>query len=200
MEKMESIEQILREPLRRVIDETTSEPVSLMLESLKASFVSANNEIGANSIAIQQAVFEIQNNYIRVFKLFKNKDFYAAWCLLERIEIDIKWLLRHYDPIDDEYKILFIKQYVHQLQGLFPYKLFGSSEYIKKLAKCSICGTVITLRNRCRHKKGELYMGQRCSHEILEAEMLAIAVVEVPFNKYSVFGVTSKEDDPYSYP
>ena len=42
-------------------------------------------------------------------------------------------------------------------------------------------------------------MGERCAHEILEADMLAIAVVAAPFNKYSVFGVTSKEDDAYSY-
>lgn len=88
MEKMESIEQILREPVRRAIDETSPEPVRLMLESLMASFVSADDEIGANSIAIKLAIFEIQNNYIRVFRLFKDKDFYAAWCLLEKVEID----------------------------------------------------------------------------------------------------------------
>lgn len=154
----------------------------------------------ANNIAIKESIFEIQENYIQVFRLFQEDSFYAAWCMLERIEIEIKWLLRHYSSIDDEYKILFIKKYVAQLQQLFPYKLFASSEYVKKEVKCGICDTIITLRNRCPHKRGELYMGKRCFYEVTQAEVIGIALVKEPFNRYSVAGVTGKEDDKYKYP
>lgn len=199
METLKNIEKTLRMPIEQFIKPEIVEAVRFELHSLKASFILTDNEEGANHIAVKECIFEIQNNYISVLRLLQNADYYAAWRLLERVEIDIKFLLRHYEPTTDEYKILFIKKYVSQLQQLFPYKLFASSEYVKKDVRCNICGAKITLRNRCSHKKGELYMGKMCGYEVHEAEFLAIALVSDPFNRYAVAGVTCKEDDPYKY-
>src|SRR6266567_8495852 len=119
-----NIEKTLRVPIERFIKPEIVESVRSELHSLKASFILADNEEGANHIAAKECIFEIQNNYISVFKLLQNADYYEAWRLLERVEIDIKFLLQHFEPTRDEYQILFIKKYVSQLQQLFPYKLF----------------------------------------------------------------------------
>jgi hypothetical protein len=43
-------------------------------------------------------------------------------------------------------------------------------------------------------------MGKVCAHHIEQAHLLGMSIVDVPFNKYSVMGVTSKADDTYHYP
>jgi hypothetical protein len=43
-------------------------------------------------------------------------------------------------------------------------------------------------------------MGKMCGYEVHEADFLALALVQEPFNRYAVVGVTCKEDDPYKYP
>src|SRR5689334_23020477 len=128
MEIPTDIEAILRAPIQLFVNEQLGEETRSRLDAMKTSFIAAGNEEGANSIAIKELILTIQHNYIGVFKLLMNADYYAGWRLLERVEIDIKFLLQHYDTVEDEYKILFIKKYVSQLQQLFPYKLFASSE------------------------------------------------------------------------
>lgn len=195
-----NIEQILRSPQTRVPVNDDNDPVKIFMTANKLNCAESDNETGAKRWALLEMIYTAQNNYLRVFKLLADKDYYVAWCVLERIEIAIKTILRHYTFIDDEYKILFIQEYVTKLQRLFPYKLFASSEFVKKEVRCSICNNIISLRNRCGHRKGEFYKGEHCSHLITNAEILAIAIVEKPFNKYSVANVTGKDNDPYCYP
>jgi len=195
-----NIEQILREPQLRVNQREYTERVTDYFIQKKQNCVDAGDEQGANRWAILNSLLGIQNDYIKVFELLADQDYYRGWCLLERIEIAVKLVLCHYQPNGDEYKILFIQQYVRQTQKLFPYQLFGSSEFVKKEVRCSICNSLITLRKRCEHKKGKLYMGEFCGHVITQADFIGMSMVTEPFNKYSVMGVTGKEDDSYRYP
>lgn len=195
-----NIEQILRNPQTRnwVSDDEDSD--AALLVEIRERYAAEGDEARAKHWALLEMIYRAQNNYLQVFRLFADHNYYHAWCLLERIEISIAMILRHYIFVNDEYKILFIKEYVAKLQKLFPYRLFASSEYVKKEVRCSICNALISLRNRCTHKKGEFYGGQLCSYHITKSEMLAIALVEKPFNKYAVANVTGKNDDNYKYP
>lgn len=194
-----NIDYELQHPELRDLNKIESKEIDDFLEKQIDIFVATNDEKNANYWAILFKIFEVQNMYIKIYELFELKDFYVAWCQLARIEITIKNILRHISFTEDKYKLLFIQQYTTKLQSLFPYKLFGSSEYVKKEIKCSICNSIISLRKRCAHKKGELYMGQMCHYVITQSELIGIAVVTEPFNKYSVIGVTKKEDDRYQY-
>ncbi len=195
-----NIEQILRNPQIRHLTNNADDLNADFIAANKRRCADVNDEAGAKHWALIEMIYHTQNNYLQVFSLFNKQDYYPAWCLLERIEISISMILRHYTFVDDEYYIHFIDRYVNKLQGLFPYRLFASSEFVKKEIRCSICNAIISLRKRCYHKKGEFYAGELCSHHITQSEMLAIAMVEKPFNKYSVANVTGKDDDPYKYP
>lgn len=194
-----NIEQILRNPQRRVLNNDADLATRTFFTENKARCIAENNEAGANHWALLYLIYTAQSNYINFFELVEQKKYYAAWCLLERIEISVKGILRLYTFIEDEYKILFIQVYVQKLQGLFPYAHFASSEYVKKEIRCSICDSVVTLRKRCEHKRGELYMGKLCYYIISKSEFIGLSVVTEPFNKYAVLGVTN-EEDPYKYP
>jgi hypothetical protein len=194
-----NIEQILRNPILRVGKKANNEEIARYFSEKIASYVVSNDEQSANSWSILNTIFTTQNEYLEIFELFADSDYYKAWCQLERIEIAIKNILRHFSFVQDEYKILFIKEYVGKLQSLFPYKVFGSSEIVKKEIRCSICDSIISLRNRCIHKKGELYMGEFCTHIITQSELIGLSAVYSPFNKYSVLGVTGKENDNFNY-
>jgi hypothetical protein len=194
-----NIEQILRNPQRRVQKSEKDEDTGAFFHKSKARCITEGNEAGANHWATLYFIYTAQNNYIHFFELISQKKYYAAWCLLERIEISIKNILHLYTFVGDEYKLLFIQTYVRKLQSLFPYTHFGSSEYVKKEVRCSICDNIVSLRKRCGHQKGELYMGELCHHIITLSEFIGISLVTEPFNKYSVMGVTN-EHDPYKYP
>jgi len=61
-----------------------------------------------------------------------------------------------------------------------------SRESIIKKETCSICGRVNTIRNRCEHEVGELYMGEMCSRIVGDMEFIAMSIVKNPFDKYTV--------------
>ncbi|WP_121811319.1 SEC-C metal-binding domain-containing protein [Mucilaginibacter kameinonensis] len=194
-----NIEQILRTP-QQLRSKAETDTINTYLTAQLESAIAAADEPNANKWALLSMIFEAQMDYLRVYALFESEEYYAAWCLLERIEIAIKGIFRLYQFVEDEYRIKFIFEYIRKLQSLFPYKVFGSSEYIKEIVRCGICNELVTLRKRCGHVKGQLYMGKMCVHEIEQSHFVGMSIVDVPFNKYSVMGVTSKTDDSYHYP
>jgi hypothetical protein len=134
----------------------------------------------------------------------KEGDFYKAWCGLEQCEITIASLKRHFSsPPDDPHRLVYIEKMVERWQSLFPYSVFFSPEFVKKCVECSTCGARVSLRNPCGHEKGQIYDGQQCCHRVIEAEMLAIAAVANPVQKYSVPFMSSKDGsgqlDHYDY-
>ncbi|MCJ7968104.1 MAG: hypothetical protein MUW51_03105 [Lactococcus lactis] len=91
---------------------------------------------------------------------------------------------------------MFIEEYSRKFQKLFPYKHFMSRESIIKKQSCSVCGTEITIRKKCKHTVGELYMGEMCVRVVSELQFLAFALVRDPFDKYSVI---FPQDLEYNY-
>ncbi len=136
----------------------------------------------------------IQTNYLSIFRLLKSDYYYKAWCLLERVDIDLNSLAKHYQ-LDDDFKLIFIEKHIPLYQSLFPYRLFISPAWLYKEVTCSICGKTISIRNGCGHKIGEIYDGKECCRIITKSELLDLSLVENPAQKYSVLFPGISEED-----
>lgn len=173
------------------------------LQLKKEDFVKQNDQKGAKQTWIYQTVVEIHSLYQEAFSLLQSKQYYEGWCKLERIEIAISGLKRHFHFDKTQFRLWQIEKNVKNLQVIFPYKIFASSEILKKKKKCSICDKEITIRKPCGHIVGEIYNGEMCHRVITEAEVLGLALVKNPSNKYSVPFLTDektgKQIDQYNY-
>ncbi|QBO59618.1 zinc chelation protein SecC [Chryseobacterium salivictor] len=165
--------------------------------NLKKQVVSVGNEDEGKQLWVIEQIIEIHLEFNNVFKLLKRKQYNDAWCKLERIEITFHSLKRHFSFNKTEYKLYFIEKSVRNLQVIFPYKLFSSMEILEKEKKCSICDEILKFRSPCGHKIGEIYGGEICCRVITKFDLLGIALVENPVNKYSV--LFDKDGDQYNY-
>jgi len=173
------------------------------LQLIKKEYVKNDKQEEAKQIWIYQTIIEIHKLYLNAFNLLRNKKYYEGWCQLERVEITISSLKKHFQYDKEEYSLWHIEKTVRNLQVIFPYRLFASSEILKKKKKCSICGKEISIRNSCGHIVGEIYNGEMCHRIVTEAEVLGISLVENPGNKYSVMFLkdeqTDEQIDQYNY-
>lgn len=170
--------------------------INEQLSELKVNAISNNNEELANELWCIQQIYKIQSLYLDSFNKLKEKQYEAAWNVFEQIEIEMKFLKNNYDYSKEDYNLSFIESVVKNYIKLFPYEYFGSREAIIKSKRCSICGKKISLRSRCEHKIGKLYMGEICLREITEFEFLAMAIVKNPLDKYTVLHIEGCE---YNY-
>jgi hypothetical protein len=179
------------------------EELDEQLQNQKLILVSDGLQDEAKLLWIYQTVIEIHKLYRNAFKLLKDKSYYQAWCQLERIEITIHSLKKHFTYDKNQYGLWNIEKAVKNLQVLYPYRLFGSSEILKKKKKCSVCDKEISIRNFCGHIVGEIYNGEMCHRIVTEADILGISLVENPGNKYSVMFLkdekTDEQIDQYNY-
>lgn len=173
------------------------------LRTIKKKYVEESKQEEAKKIWIYQTIIEIHKLYINSFELLKSKQYYQGWCQLERIEIAINGLKKHFLYDKEQYKLWQIEKSVHNLQVIFPYRLFASSELLKKKKKCSVCDSEISIRNFCGHIVGEIYNGEMCYRIVTEAEILGISLIENPGNKFSVMFMTDEKTgeqiDQYNY-
>lgn len=179
------------------------EDLDHQLQIEKEEHVRAGNQEQAKQLWIYQTIIEIHTLHVNAFNLLKNRDYYQGWCQLERIEITFKDLKRHFSFDKKLYYLWHIEKSVKNLQVLFPYRLFGSSELLKKKKQCSVCKQEISIRNPCGHTIGEIYNGEMCHRIVTECEVLGISLVENPGNKYSVMFLTDEKTneqiDQYNY-
>jgi hypothetical protein len=152
----------------------------------------------------RKQVCEVHVGYTKAFDQLKTGDYYEGWCTLERAEIALKFLRPHLsEPEWTAFGMEAVAKHIERWQSLFPYKLFASPEIVHREKRCSICNTAISLRSGCGHRKGEIYMGQLCSHVITITEILGISFVTKPVQKYSVAftrdPATGKQRDHYNY-
>ena len=152
---------------------------------------------------IAQSILQIHLQYRQAFNYLIKKNYYKAWCELERVEIEFYDLKRHFDTTSNSYGLYKIEKGLRNLQILFPYKLFLSIEILKKKKKCSVCDKEISIRKPCGHIVGEIYNGEMCHRIVTDAEILGTALVQDPGNKFSVMFIvdekTGIQKDHYNY-
>lgn len=179
------------------------EELDEQIQNQKLIFVRDGQQDEAKLLWIYQTVIEIHKLYRNAFKLLKDKSYYQAWCQLERIEITVHSLKKHFSYDKHQYYLWNIEKAVKNLQVLYPYRLFGSSEILKKKKICSVCEKEISIRNPCGHIVEEIYNGEMCHRIVTEADILGLSLVENPGNKYSVMFLkdekTDEQIDQYNY-
>lgn len=171
------------------------------IQEAKKQAIIDGKEYEANYLWCLYQIYLVQKNYTEAFWNMKDKKYESAWILLDRADIELSFLERHYKSyfgefIGDKYNLLYILQAIKHFQILFPYRLFFSRESIIKEEKCSICGEKIRLRGGCKHKLGELYNGEQCSYVVTDWQLIAISIVTDPFDKYTFLKI---EGQDYNY-
>jgi hypothetical protein len=198
MKNKEIISRLHRIALGDPIDEFNDQ-----LAQLKRKYVEAGEEVQAKQLWIFETILDIHQTYRNAFQLIKSQSYYEGWCQLERVEIAISSLKRHFIFDKTEYALWHVEKSVTNLQVIFPYKMFASSELLKKKKKCSVCDKEVSIRNSCGHIVGEIYKGEMCHRIVTECEVLGIALVENPGNKFSVMFIkddkTGEQVDHYNY-
>jgi len=88
-------------------------------------------------------------------------------------------------------------------ESIYPYRVFSSPEIVELEKECTICGQKVSPRHPCGHEVGEIYSGEICCRKVTKWELLSIAMVENPVQKYSVAFLsdpkTGKSVDHYKY-
>lgn len=169
------------------------------LKEIKSIAKSKSDEKMANEIWFLETISRIQSLYLGMFfklKESKYENYYEAWTMLEKIDINFVNLRTNGYLNFDKYYLAFIATTTKEYEKLFPYEFFASREIIIKREHCSICGHVNTIRNHCQHEPGKLYMGEMCCSAVDDFEPVAVAIVKNPFDKYAVLFPDGKE---YNY-
>lgn len=183
------------------LNEKVNSDIGEDIKEQKNQAASIGDENKANYLWCLYQIFLVQKNYTDAFWNMKNKRYEDAWLQLDRVDIELSFLDKHYEKYFDEpvgfrFQLRYILNITKRFQMLFPYKLFMSRETIIKEEKCSICGETIRLRGGCKHKLGQLYNGEQCCHEITDFEFLGMALVTDPFDKYTYLKM---EGQDYNY-
>jgi SEC-C motif len=179
--------------------------ISGMLRVSKSMAVASGNQDAAKLLWCYEQALRIQQHYLSAFQLMKAGEFYSAWCDFDRVEVETSFLERHFqiDFDSDAYKLAYIDGHTRRFQSLYPYKMFLSPAYLYSEKKCSICGQVVSPRRPCGHKKGEIYNGEMCGHDITDGQLLELSIVTTPFQNYSVVFLedpdTHEQADQYDY-
>ncbi len=178
-------------------------PIPKNLEVHKVTYINEYDQENAKYIWCLEQVFEIQYLYKLVWFQMQQKDFYKAWCTLEKCENVCNHLKKHALAEFDKYGYMHIFEQVCKFQSLFPYKIFMSPEMLEKKLRCNICDSIVSMRNHCGHFIGEIYDGEMCIRIVEDLEFLGVAMVKHPVQKYSVPFMkdeeTGEQIDQYNY-
>ncbi len=181
----------IREQCRYVID-------------LKTAAISAADQNLAKTLWSREQSLEAQALYLTAFDECRQAKYYDAWCTFERCEIILISLRRHL-PADlwDRFGLAFLDTQTSRFQSIYPYSIFLSPEIVELEKECTICGKRVSPRHPCGHEVGEIYDGELCCRKVTKGELLSIAMVEKPVQKYSVPFMSDAETgesvDHYKY-
>lgn len=170
------------------------------IDALRKGYQQQHSEENANVAWATLEIVSLHRDYRKAYSMLQNKQYYEAWCLLEQIEIGIANLLRNFLGVLNA--VEYISIIVRQLQSLYPYKVFLSTEMLIKERTCSICGKKRSIRHHCGHFPGHVYNGEMCCDHVKKFALKGVAIVFNPEHKYAVaFGRNGENDheDHYDY-
>lgn len=166
------------------------------LSVLKKLYQEKKDEYNAKVAWCLEQVAKVKLHFESMFNLIQNREYSSSWEEICRAEIEICFLARHIDINNNDYGLKFIFEQIPKYQSLYPYHWFTSREAIVKTKICSICGQKYGIRNHCNHKKGEIYNGEMCCHQVKDMDVLGFSFVKNPKDKYTVL---FSKDMRYNY-
>lgn len=163
-------------------------------ESINNLFNESEDSELKNKLWYLKTVFYIKVNFFEIFDFLKSKSKYEeAWNLMEKTQIMINNLKNNPFLCIEAFNIQYIKETLDKFELLFPYYIFSSREMIIKSSKCSICGKEYNVRNFCGHNFGKVYNGHLCQRIIEDAQLICIALVKNPVDKYTFLKIKNEE-------
>ena len=169
------------------------------LSDLKNEAVADNDQLTAKAVWCLETAGRVQDHFVSAYLHIRADQFKQAWDRLERCGNEIGFLGRHFTEKNEEYGIEHARAHTRQLQELYPFKWGISPAFLMKEIRCSICNTKLSLRAGCDHKLGEIYDGDVCGGRITDLDILHVALVRNPAQKFSVI-FPKGNDDPLFFP
>jgi hypothetical protein len=167
-----------------------------LLAQAKAAALEVDDQALAGAVWCLETVLDAQDHYLNAWSAVQGDRYYSAWCSLERAELSLHWLARHFDDPTNEYAIAYLREHIPRWQALYPYKHFLSPGFTKRAIHCGICDNRITPRSACEHRLGDLYDGEMCTRDVKDMRLLEVSIVTRPVQKYSVVWL---EELKYNY-
>ena len=156
------------------------------LSRLKQRAIDDSDQPTAKAVWCMETIGRIQDHFVSAYMHMQSNEFQEAWHRLDRCEVETSFLDPHFSDEDREFGIEHIRVHTKRFQELFPVRAGISPAFLLKQFCCSICKMNLTLRSRCSHVVGEIYGGEMCCREITDAEILHVALVKNPAQRYSV--------------
>jgi hypothetical protein len=168
--------------------------------ALRDRFQEKGNCNLANRAWFLRAVAESRSLMIQAINEIQGGRHKDGWCTLEHAELSCRALRRNAFLDPDGYGVTTLLTQVERWQSLFPYKVFGSPEFVIEAARCSICQTVSSPWSGCEHVPNIVYCGEMCHRTIEGMSLKSVSIVLEPVQKFSVL-IAYGEDgsDPMDY-
>lgn len=155
--------------------------------SLKVTGVETHNESLANASFVMSKLFSMYYNYASYWCQLNEKKYKNSWYSLQDT-IDNLLLVSRWSSNRCHFNLDALDIHFKELEKLYPYKVFASSEMVITKTKCSICGKD-GLDIDCTHIPGNLYWGEMASTIIEDFTFKAIALVEHPLDKRCIMEI-----------
>jgi hypothetical protein len=199
---LDEIRAYLKAVAKRPI-EPIPDAVRAALATLKRDAVGSGDQVLAKFLWCYEQSLDAQEHYLCAFRHLKAGEYYAAWCELEQTEVALRALERHKESFWADFRLDFVQTCTAKWQGLFPYRLFYSPEFLQAEKVCSICRKPVLPRSFCGHRVGEIYDGEACYRIVTKIDLGGVSIVDKPVQKYSVLFLrddnTGGIRDQYNY-
>ena len=119
------------------------------LSEIKNDYLKQGSQIGAKAAWCLETVGSIQDKFIAAHVQLSGGDYREAWDSLERCEVSIRSLDRHFVEMHSEFGIEHARAHTRKLQELFNLKWGFSPGLLIEESICSICQARRALRNDC---------------------------------------------------
>lgn len=187
-EKVTPIKDLLNKKKKRIECEDFSAPfleyeesTVFFTEILEESKL-RNHEDLANANYVFQQYFLLFCHLSKYFELLRKHEYKNSWDALQ----DTFDQARHvgkFTTIENRMEIPDIINLLLCYEGLYPYSIFSSSEFVISKARCSICDKSMQSLE-CMHIKGNLYWGEVAKEIVEKVETFqAVCLVSHPQDK-----------------
>ena len=80
------------------------------IKAIKASYVTNNEEDSAKIAWCLEKICIVKKHYITAYKCLLSKEHFKSWNELDRADIELSFLIKHFDITTNEYNLNFIRE------------------------------------------------------------------------------------------
>ena len=163
-----------------------------LFAQIKELAIQMNDEQLANAQFVFRNYFRVFCDLLQYFSMLEKGHYKSSWNKLQDCLDNIKYIGR-FTLTENRLDLNDLYDLLVQYEGLYPYSVFGSSEYVISKSHCSICGKSMQSLD-CSHIKGNIYWGEPAIECIDKIDVIqALCIVSHPEDKRCVLEVA--DDD-----